>query len=350
MYKKYMNFREELIIVVSLFFTISCTDTTETTHIISKEIIQIKEVEDNATKARIVRLDQVLSKLTSPEDLKKVHAQYPAFFAQYLAAGKRTPTAEDYNRLYQLFTNPELLQFYSEIDRYYKNFEEEQKQLSDILKYTKYYFPSFQQPTIYTLYAGLMEPDISVSDTAIFVCIDWFMGSKATFRPNIYEYMLRRYDKPYLPPMIATALSLSFIQQDKKDETLIADMIFYGKAHYFTERVCPQVADTLNIGYSQSDIKGIDENMAIIWGHFIDHKLFYETSHRIKEQYIGESPFVNEISNKCPGRIGRWLGWQIVRKYMQTHPEVTLEQLMKDTDASKIFKLSGYKPVLPAKK
>ena len=64
----------------------------------------------------------------------------------------------------------------------------------------------------------------------------------------------------------------------------------------------------------------------------------------MKNKFIGESPNVYEISEKCPGRIGAWLGWEIVKKYMDKNPEVSIVDLMNDTDAHRIFQMSGYKP------
>ena len=43
-------------------------------------------------------------------------------------------------------------------------------------------------------------------------------------------------------------------------------------------------------------------------------------------------------------KLGVWMGWQIVRKYMKEHPDVTLQQLMADNDAQKILNQSKYKP------
>ena len=39
-----------------------------------------------------------------------------------------------------------------------------------------------------------------------------------------------------------------------------------------------------------------------------------------------------------------WLGWQIVRKYMEENPKVTLAQLMAEKNAQKILTESKYKP------
>jgi uncharacterized protein YjaZ len=54
------------------------------------------------------------------------------------------------------------------------------------------------------------------------------------------------------------------------------------------------------------------------------------------------SKFYLEIDNESPGRVGAWIGWQIVRSYMKNN-EVTVAQLLK-TNAKQIFEKSKYKP------
>jgi uncharacterized protein YjaZ len=60
---------------------------------------------------------------------------------------------------------------------------------------------------------------------------------------------------------------------------------------------------------------------------------------------MAEAPFSKfyiDIDKESPGRIGVWLGWQIVRSYMNNN-EVTLQQLLQ-TNAEEIFNKSKYKP------
>ncbi|MDH3710460.1 MAG: gliding motility lipoprotein GldB, partial [Cyclobacteriaceae bacterium] len=78
--------------------------------------------------------------------------------------------------------------------------------------------------------------------------------------------------------------------------------------------------------------------------HFVEKKLLYETSHFTKKKYMDERPTTVEIGNKCPGRIGEWLGWQIVMKYMKENPQISLDQLMESEDVQGIFTQSRYKP------
>ncbi|MNL23930.1 hypothetical protein D3C87_1453440 [compost metagenome] len=54
------------------------------------------------------------------------------------------------------------------------------------------------------------------------------------------------------------------------------------------------------------------------------------------------SKFYLEIDNDSPGRVGAWIGWQMVRSYMKNN-NVTLPELLK-TDNKEIFEKSKYKP------
>jgi uncharacterized protein YjaZ len=140
-------------------------------------------------------------------------------------------------------------------------------------------------------------------------------------------------------------LSSKYNNYDYQDKTLLADMIFYGKAYEFTDRMLPYVPDTIITGYTSEELGLCTTFQDIIWGRFVEDNLFYETGEQIKSKYVGERPTVPEIADKCPGRVGRWLGWQIVERFMQEQQEITLKEMMQIGDAKKIFQQSRYKPV-----
>jgi uncharacterized protein YjaZ len=65
----------------------------------------------------------------------------------------------------------------------------------------------------------------------------------------------------------------------------------------------------------------------------------------LQNRFINLAPFSKfylEIDNESPGRIGTWIGWQIVRSFM-TNNEVSLQQMLK-MDAKELFDKSKYKP------
>jgi hypothetical protein len=63
-------------------------------------------------------------------------------------------------------------------------------------------------------------------------------------------------------------------------------------------------------------------------------------------KYIDETPFSKPFGNQSPGRIGQFLGWKIVKAYMENNPDITLNQLMQETDLQMILNKSAFKPII----
>ena len=120
-------------------------------------------------------------------------------------------------------------------------------------------------------------------------------------------------------------------------------MVYYGKGYVFTKAMLPEVADSLVIGYSDKQLTETFNAQDVVWAHFIDNQLLYQTSPAIKQRYLNERPFTAEIGQACPGAIGRWVGWRIVGRYHEEHSGVSVPDLMRNADARQIFEQSGYK-------
>jgi GTP cyclohydrolase I len=67
----------------------------------------------------------------------------------------------------------------------------------------------------------------------------------------------------------------------------------------------------------------------------------YSTDVKIMLRYFEEAPTTVGIEDS-PGRIGQFMGLQMVTAYMDANPEVTIEELMNEESESKILK--AYKP------
>jgi len=71
--------------------------------------------------------------------------------------------------------------------------------------------------------------------------------------------------------------------------------------------------------------------------------LLQVTDKNILKNYIDEGPKTQELGEGAPGNIGSFVGWQVVKKYIQKKPVTTLQQLM-NTDSEIIFQEVKYKP------
>jgi uncharacterized protein YjaZ len=87
------------------------------------------------------------------------------------------------------------------------------------------------------------------------------------------------------------------------------------------------------------------ENESYIWRYFIEKELLYSTDSKLPNRFTNMAPFSKfylEIDNESPGRVGQWIGWQIVRSFMQNN-KVSMQEMIK-MDAKELFEKSKYKP------
>ena len=72
-------------------------------------------------------------------------------------------------------------------------------------------------------------------------------------------------------------------------------------------------------------------NESQVWKYFIENKLLFSTDTKLNKRFLDVAPFskfYRSEDNLSPGRIGAWIGWQIVRSYMK-HNDVSLQKLVK---------------------
>jgi len=205
------------------------------------------------------------------------------------------------------------------------------------------YYPDFKAPEVKFMVTGFAGNDLYISDSLIVIGLDYFGGPKAMYRPDVYDYQLRRYQKEYIVPSIIFFMSNKYNHINASDRTMLADMIGYGKGYEFVKQVMPDAPDSLILGYSEESLTRTYNSQQDIWAFFMANKLLYESTDLKKQKFIGERPFTTEIGNEVPGGIGRWLGWRIVSRYMAENPNVTLPVLMKNDNAANILQASGYK-------
>jgi len=80
--------------------------------------------------------------------------------------------------------------------------------------------------------------------------------------------------------------------------------------------------------------------------YFIEYELLYKTQSSYLLRFIEPAPFSKfylEIDNESPGKIGQWLGWQIVRAYARKHSDKTPQEILA-TPAQELFAKANYKP------
>jgi len=333
--KKRIIFRLINTFSVVAFLTTSCTNKCDQHDAYTNVEIDIS----------VERLEDQMKSFEKWEDTERFFNDNRVMADHFLDANEYPNDTILAKRLFNLLQHPSIDSLMTETKDYFSELEDVTvAELESGFRYIKSNYPETKTPRVQTIITGFYN-DMYVSDSLIILGLDFLTGVQGRYHAqDVPFYIVKRYMKESVAPMVLSFVSKEYNMTDNKHGTLLADMINLGKSYYFVSQALPCKADSLIIGYTSEEIKLVKENQEIIWANLIENELLYETNHFMKNKFVGESPNVFEISDKCPGRVGAWLGWEIVEKDMDKNPEVSIVDLMRDTDAHKIFQLSGYKP------
>ena len=107
----------------------------------------------------------------------------------------------------------------------------------------------------------------------------------------------------------------------------------------------PLESDAVKIGYTEEKLDWAAANESQIWRYFVERELLYSTDLKLGPRFLDPAPFSKfrlELDNESPGRLGRYMGWQIVKAFAERNT-LSLEQLLLLPE-DEIFKKSNYKP------
>ncbi|WP_111669356.1 gliding motility lipoprotein GldB [Algoriphagus litoralis] len=303
------------------------------------------DILDLDLEVKITRLEDEFFGAKTTADYLFLLDKYPDFASNFLQESLYESPESLAASLVEVHQDSALRVLYDSVNLEFADITTLEKELETAFKAVKYYFPDFQVPKVYTFVSGF-NSDLIVSDEMIVIGLDYFLPADHTFQPDIARYMAVRYEKEYLVPMIVLAISSKYNITNPADNTLLSEMIYYGKAYHFVKAIMPCTSDQYIIGYTPDEIAECFDNEEYIWAHFVENELLYETNPFEIRKYIGEAPFTDAISTKAPGRLGRWLGWNIVDDY-RFNQDLDLPVLMMESDVEKIFRQSGYRPRRP---
>lgn len=310
-----------------------------------EECVFIPDASPDDVSLTVQHFEDTLSNITSKSELVAFLGRQPIIRDEILRRREYPDDSVFIDEMFKRFTHPGIKKLLAETNRVFGDGSGLISEFSQAFANLKFYYPEFVPPKIKTVISGL-DTDLYVTDSLIVVGLDFFLGADASFRPKTYDYLMRRYDPQDIVPscLLIYGISNRFNRTDVKDRTILADMVAYGKSFYFTKRMVPCTPDSLLIWYTEEEIEGASKNENLIWARFVEDKILFSTNVIDKKNYLGDRPVTIQVGEKCPGRIGQWVGWQIVNEYMEAHPEKSLPELMGMENAQALFKNSKYKP------
>lgn len=283
---------------------------------------------------KVERFDEIFSE-ANPGDLPKLKTTFPFLFSNRIKDSVWINNMKD--TLQQ--------QLLEEVDKTFRDFDLVDSEIKSLFQHLKYYDKTFKEPRVITLtnFVDYRNKTI-VTDTIVLIALDNYLGESHEFYADIPKYLTQNMKSSQIISDLASDYASKYIFQSQR-KTLLDEMIYFGKELYFKDKMIPFVSDAVKIGYTQEQLDWALSNESYIWRYFIEKELLYSTDSSLPNRFVANAPFTKfylELDSESPGRLGQYIGWQIVRSYMEHNNVELLDMLQKD--ANEIFNDAKFKP------
>lgn len=274
-------------------------------------------------------------------ELDKIAPKYPVF----INGDYKHPT-----KLVQLnnYLNNDLnIKLYNDWNKNIGSYKEISKSLNKAFSHFKHYYPKDSLPQVYTYISGInYEEPIVVNEKEILIGIDLFYGAnyEAYNQLQIPQYISKNFDDIYLSPTVMRAYGKKKFGKYLYGETLLDNMIALGKLEYFVETMMPSTMDSIRFQFTTNQMIWCYSHEKSFWKHLTMKQYLFSKDYHTYKKFLQHGPFVSSMERESPGRAGIFIGYKIVKDYMNKNPEVSLQDLMINTDFTAIFKASKYNP------
>ncbi|NNC70755.1 MAG: gliding motility lipoprotein GldB, partial [Flavobacteriaceae bacterium] len=225
----YRNF----ILFVIIIIVVACT---------KKDAVNV-DISDIEAVVNVKRFEQDFYSADSSE-LPELKQKYPLLFPA------NTPDSIWISKM----NDADEQELFREVNTRYVDFRKQSAQLAELFKHIKYYYPGFEEPTVYTVMSNVdYQNSVIYADSLLFISLDVFLGKDKKVYQDFPEYIKQSFTKDHLIVAVAKSLAEREVPRTK-DRTFVSRMIQRGKLYYLIDAFLPKVKDHYKIGYTQEQL------------------------------------------------------------------------------------------------
>lgn len=293
-----------------------------------------KKISQIPIHTQTIRFDSLFFE-SNPTHFSNLRNEFPYFFPHQVDdsiwRNKRQDTLQQ--------------ELYAEVKQTFGNFETQKRALKSLFQHITYYFPKFDPPKIITITSDVdYKSRVIYADSLLIIGLDNYLGANHRFYQGFSEYIRWEFEAKNITTDVALSITETIIPY-YRNQTFLDAMIYEGKRLYLCQKFLPKISEKNLLKYSEEKYNWARTNEAEIWRYFIENQLLYNTNKTTLNRFMEMAPFSKfymEHDNQSPGGIGRFIGLQIVKKFMKNQSE-NLEILLK-TSPEDLFRQAFYKP------
>lgn len=218
--------------------------------------------------------------------------------------------------------------------------------LEEAFERLKAVFPDSLTPRLVAFNSGF-NYGVLPTDSVLGIGLEWFIGPDhevvRMLAPEVFpDFVKRRMVPEMLVPAAVKGWLLVHYTHDLRGNDLLFNLVETGKVMALLDALLPDVADTLKFAFTEPQLMWCHENEFQMWKKIVGEKWIFSKDDEHISRIMNDAPFTNGFPRESPGHVGEWIGYRMIRAYMEDHPDLTFAELFALDDPREILK--SYKP------
>ncbi len=193
--------------------------------------------------------------------------------------------------------------------------------------------PGLKIPRVYAQISALNQ-SVVVGDSILGFSIDKYMGADyPLYKQYYYDYQCRTMEPSRIvPDCLMYYLISEYPFPWDWNRSLVDHIMHTGKMHWVIARLLNYSSLEEEIGYTPEEAAWCKANRNQVWNYMLENRHLDAKDPRWVRMYMRPAPFTECFGENSPYELGVWIGTQIIDAYMKKNKDVTIAQLLNDTD------------------
>ena len=265
------------------------------------------------------------------------------FSTQIMQKGRLTD-AEYHNELLSFTQHKDMREAYDSVALLFADFSAIEEELEFAFGQFSVDFPSYPIPEITTFFGGFNYGVVTYDDN-IAIGLENFLGEGSKYYALLGDPIYLRFQKQkkFISSNVMEVWLNEYFQQYVVGRDLLSQLIYKGKVMYCIDKMLPALEMEDKFRFTKEQMDWVEENEESIWKYIVHEDLLFSKKEQDFRTFINYAPFAKGMPSEAPGRVGYYIGYQMVSDFMDNN-DVDTEELMYLTDSRQFLQQSKYKP------
>lgn len=297
--------------------------------------VDVSEINVNVS---FLNLDSIFVHSDSAQQLKYHHEHLKNIRDIYeyelgYCLGIRDLSDTTFSRSIQLFlADPYIARVEKRIEEKFSELHTFKEEIISGFKHLRYHFPSGKIPENIVFMNSLFTSNAFSTEKQIGIGLERYLGKETDVIQELppdqfFEWIKEGMDAQFLSrDALCSWIMTHYVEETEGN--LAENIIRWGKIIYLTQAAFPKSDPALMLRYSEDEYKWALENEYSLWKYLVDEKMLFKINDLNKSNLLNDAPFTIGLPEKGPDRLGQFLGFRMILKYMEIK-DITVEQLIQ---------------------